>query len=230
MTVTGFDTVPAGARRYVLCVRKYDAITPNVTIHLHGLNAVTAPAGGRLAGTQTTEFSDTVPLTTTPALLASVSVDAGTDSDIALTGHVFLEGQGLGGGNRYEIGICRGSASGPMIGRTLWRPPSGAEPTGYSGDTIAITGFDAGVSGHVTYVLCGMKQSSGDPDSTASLRGLHAVRAPSGEVVVGVEETNGDLAIASDPVALATLEVPAGGVRFTGHVYLEKKAFEGSAT
>ena len=143
------------------------------------LLAVFAPRAG--AQVQDVTFDDPIQITsTTPVAVESISVSGDAPFDVALTAHVYAEGGGFNH-ERYEIGICKGSASGAFVGRALWRPGDKTVARGpYESDTIAITGFDANVSGSATYVLCVRKFDSGAPDLRLYPRGINATQAPAG--------------------------------------------------
>ena len=228
-TITGFDAGVTGPTTYVLCVSKFDSGSPDLTLYPRGLDAVTAPAGASLAGSQVTDFDSNVDITTTSGVaLASVTVDAGAGSDVLLTAHARLEAAGLGDGYRYEITLRRGSALGPLVGRAFWRPAQSAGT--YQADSIAVTAFDEDVTGPITYFLTGFQFDIGAPDAIASLRGMHAIVAPADTTLFGTQQltTTPFTVLGSSSAALASVTVDAGTeVRLTGQAYLEGSALGG---
>lgn len=233
IALTGFDASVASATTYVLTARKIEADAPTIRIYTRGLDASAAPAGTSLRGFQVTDESSVQITSTTPASLGSLVVDAGAGSDVLLAAHVQLEGTGLGEGVRWGIGICRGSAAGPQVGRAVHRPPSSAAPSANQADTVALTGFDAGAQGSTTYVLCGAKIDANAPTVSARLRGMHAVAAPAGTALFGSQQLTILPIVELDDASqtLAAVTVSGDGVysvRLAGHVYLEGEAFDGS--
>lgn len=88
-----------------------------------------------------------------------------------------VEGGSLDGSDRYRFGICRGTASNDLlVGAGWWRPPSTSNQ--YQSTTITFTGYDSGVSGDVTYSICGAKLNSPDQDVNVYRRGIVATIAP----------------------------------------------------
>lgn len=233
IALTGFDAGAAGPTTYVLTASKIEADAPAIRLYPRGLDASAAPAGTSLRGFQVTDDSGVALASTTPTSLGSLVVEAGAGSDVVLAAHVQLEGSGLGEGVRWTIGICRGSASGPQVGRAVHRPPSSADPSAYQADTVALTGFDAGVQGSTTYVLCGAKIDANAPSVSARLRGMHAVAAPAGTALSGTQQLTilPGVELDDSSQALAAVTVSGDGVygvRLAGHVYLEGEAFGGS--
>lgn len=228
-TITGFAANVTGPATFVLCASKFDSGSPDLTLYPRGLNAVTAPAGTSLAGSQVTDFGSNIDVTTTSGVaLGSVTVDAGAGSDVLLTAHARLEAAGLGDGNRYEIDLRRGSPSGPLVGRGFWRAARSAGT--FQADSIAVTGFDAGVTGSTTYFLTGFKFDAGAPDAIVSLRGLHAVVAAADATLFGTQQLTAtpSTVLGSSAAALASLTVDGGTeVRLTGQAYLEGSALGG---
>jgi hypothetical protein len=235
IAVTGFEANVSGPATYVLCVSKFNSDAPDLTLYPRGINASQAPAGTSLRGFAVTDFDSSVPLTSTSlASFGSLVVDAAVASDVLLTAHVRLEGFGLGGGNGYDFGICRGNTSGPMVGRALLRPPSSANGSANQADQITLTGFDPGVLGPVTYVLCGGKRDVIAPNVSVSSRGMHAVTAPAGTTLFGSEQVevapSFDLLDSIEPLSSVTVTgTGVYSVRLTGHVYLEGFAFNGAS-
>jgi hypothetical protein len=234
IAITGFDANVSGSATYVLCVRKFDSGAPDLRLYPRGINATQAPAGTSLRGFEVTDFDSTVTLASTSfASFGSLVVDTAVASDVLLTAHARLEGAGFGSGYGYEFGICRGDASGPMVGRALLRPPSSAGGANQA-DQITLTGFDPGVFGPVTYVLCGAKSQAGAPNVSVSLRGMHAVAAPAGSTLFGGEQVSitpsFDLLDFIEPLSSVTVTgYGVYSVRLTGHVYLEGYEFDGAS-
>ena len=235
IAVTGFEANVSGSATYVLCVSKFNADAPDLTLYPRGINATQAPAGTSLRGFEVTDFDSGVTLTSTSlASFGSLVVDAAIASDVLLTAHVRLEAPGFGGGYGYDFGICRGDASGPMVGRALLRPPSSADGSANQADQITLTGFDPGVFGPVTYVLCGGKSQVGAPNVSVSSRGMHAVAAPAGSTLFGSEQVAvlPSFGLLDSIEPLSSVTVTGDGVysvRLTGHVYLEGSAFDGGS-
>jgi hypothetical protein len=234
IALTGFEANVSGSATYVLCAGKFNAEARDLTLYPRGINATQAPAGTSLRGFEVTDFDAGVTLTSTSlASFGSLVVDAAVASDVLLTAHVRLEGSGFGEGNSYDFGICRGGTSGPMVGRALLRPPSSANGSANQADQITLTGFDPGVFGPVTYVLCGAKRDVIAPNVSVSSRGMHAVAAPAGTTLFGSEQVSilpsFDLLDSMAPLSAITVTGDgAYSVRLTGHVYLEGYAFDAS--
>jgi len=187
VSLTGFDTAVSGVAHYVLCARKIDPGAPTLDGLALGIHAVRAPAGTTAFGAETTGFTTpTVVDSTSFASAASLAVDGVAPFAVRLTAHAYLETQNFGASSRYEIGICRGSASGAMVGRALWRPMRQTSDAHFIGDTLALTGYDRNVSGPTTYVLCVRKYDPTAPTVTAYADGLVATVPEPGATAAGV--------------------------------------------
>ena len=132
--------------------------------------------GAAQAQVQRTDFDSVVVTSTSAVAVDSITVDATGTLDVALTAHLYVEGQGFNPG-RYDIGLCRGDENGPKVGRIFFRPRETAQPASFEGYEVSVTGFDAGVTGPVSYVLCAAKFDESAPDLVISLRGLNAMMA-----------------------------------------------------
>ena len=96
--------------------------------------------------------------------------------DVTLTAHAYIEKPG-GTAGRYDVGICKGDLASPtFVGRSLWRP--GTSASSFIADAVTITGFDANVTGPVTYTFCVAKFDGGAPDATVYVRGLNGEWSP----------------------------------------------------
>jgi hypothetical protein len=237
LLVTGFErnvTLPA---TYVVCARKANATSPDVTASVRGFDAEVAPAGTSLAGLEAHGLVEVQVIGSTSWTgLATLSVDAGAGSDLLLTAHVVVSGLGLGGGTRYQFGICKETAGGTLVGETIWRPQLTASAGATSGDTISLTGFDAGVSGTVHYVLCARKYDSLAPTISATELGIHAVRKPAGIAAYGVEAIGFPTSATLDSTSFASaasIGVDAVtapyDVRLTAHAHLEGTGFDANS-
>lgn len=132
-----------------------------------------------IKGFQDTSFSNPVNINTpTWTQIQGMTVSAGnTPVDVSFNAHVVVEGGNLDGTDRYRFGICKGTASNAnLVGAGWWRPASTSNQ--YQSMTISFTGFDTGVTGDVTYSLCGAKLNTTDQDVTVYRRGLTATIAP----------------------------------------------------
>jgi 6-phosphogluconolactonase (cycloisomerase 2 family) len=178
IAVTGFDPLRTGTTTYHLCARRIDADAPALTLELYGMHARTAPALGRLDGSETTNdlLATAIP-STASVWLAEVEADAAAPFDVVLTAHAYVEGAALSN-DAYAIEICRDDENGGRVGLAQWRPLDSASPQGTIGDTVTLTGYDAGRTGPTTYVLCGRKAGSGVPTVTVSYRGIVAEALP----------------------------------------------------
>lgn len=138
----------------------------------------------------------------TQVFAGAVEVEDAGPFDVALTAHVYVEGE-TNGSAIYEIGICRDDLPGLYLGRTLWFLEDAGTSGLFQGDTVTVTGFDAGVSGPVTYTICARAMTGAAPPVvTLSARGLDAVRAAPGTGLSGVSDT--DLVFDSVLVSLDT--------------------------
>jgi hypothetical protein len=232
--VTGFDhsvTLPA---TYVLCVSKISDTSPDLTAFVYGLSVRSAPVGATLFGTEAYGLVEVQTISSTSwAQLATITVPAPSASDVVLTAHVVVGGLGLGNGVAYEFGICKETAGGTLVGDTRWRPPLTASAGTSSGDTIALTGFDANVTGTLHYILCARKVDASAPTLTALELGLHAARAPTGTTAFGTEAIGTPLGATVDSgsfVTAASLDVSSGSapyaVRLTAHAFVEGQNYD----
>ena len=233
LLVTGFlHNVPLPAT-FTVCAYKWVGTSPDVTASLRGFNAEAAPVGTTLGGLEAHGLVEIQVVDSTSWTgLGTLAADAGAGSDLLLTAHVHVEGLGLGGGNRYQFGICKETAGGTLVGEAVWRPQLTANAGAASGDTISLTGFDAGVSGIVHYVLCGRKFDVSAPTVSVTELGIHSVRAPTNTTAFGVETmgfpTSATLNSTSF-VGAASLGVDGAApyaVRLTAHAYLEGSGFD----
>lgn len=233
VTLTAFDASVALPATYVVCADKASAGAPALTAFLHGFNADTAAPGTRLEGVSDDDGLVEVRSidSATPEALDTVSIDAGAASDVALVAYVTVQGNNLGGGYRYEIGICRGTAEGPFVGRTLWRPPLAS---GFTADVIAITGFDEERSGDQTYVICASKYDAAAPTLGVSYTGMNAAVALAGTRLVGTQaldfDSESDIT-STTRVAVDSIVTSHPGVydvRLVAHAYLEIEVFGAS--
>ena len=233
--VTGFDPAATGPVTYVLCARKFHEEAADVTVYVRGLNAERAPPAGRVVGMQDTSNSTgSVKITSTNRIaIATLTVGeaAAVPIDVTLVAHLYVEGRGFNH-RIYDIGICRDTASGSRVGRTFWRPPAAAGATSFTGDAVGVTGFDGGVTGPATYVLCARKFHDDAPDVEVFLHGLNAIEAPASTTLWGTQDisnTADTTQISSTSrVAVGTLSVASGepaDLVLTAHLYLEGRAF-----
>lgn len=233
LLVTGFlRNVPLPAS-FVLCAYKWVGTSPDITATLRGLNAEAAPAGTTLAGLEAHGLVEIQVIDSTSWTgLGTLTADAGAGSDFLLTAHVHVEGLGLGGGPRYQFGICKETPGGTLVGDAFWRPQLTANAGAPSGDTISLTGFDAGASGIVHYVVCGRKFDPSAPTLSVTELGIHGVRAPANTTAFGVETTGFPTNATLDStsfVGAASLAVDGAApyaVRLTAHAYLEGNGFD----
>jgi len=112
--------------------------------------------------------SNTITGTTNLQILSLQIPDEG-QFDVILSAHLVAEISGDGTG-RYDFNITRGDG-GPSVGRGWWRPGTSA---GLYAVTINFNGFDADVSGPVTYYLVGKKFDAGAKDALVFISGLNA--------------------------------------------------------
>jgi hypothetical protein len=231
VVVTGFDAAVSLPATYVVCADKISAGSPSLTAFLRGFNADTAPPATRLSG-----FSDDDGLvevrsidSPTPTALDTIEVDAGESSDVVIVAHLTVQGSDLGGGYRYEFGLCRGAADGPRVGSAFWRPPLAA---GFSADTIAITGFDPARSGQQTYVLCANKFDAAAPSLGVSYSGMQVSITPTGTGGFGTQtlDFSSTVTLTSNTrVAVDSIVTSHPGVydvRLAAHAYLETMSFD----
>lgn len=178
IAVTGFDPLRTGTTTYHLCARRIDADAPALTLDLYGLHARTAPAFGRLAGSETTNdlLATTIP-STASVWLDEVEADGEAPFDVFLTAHAYLEGTALSN-DAWAIEICRDDENGGRVGLAQWRPLDSASPQGTMGDTVTVTGFDPDRTSATTYVLCGRKLGSTAPTVLVFQRGIVAEAVP----------------------------------------------------
>jgi hypothetical protein len=94
--------------------------------------------------------------------------------EVVLNAHVTLEKPTSSEG-RYSVTIRRDGCSGAIVGRGWWRGSSA--DASFEADTIPVTGVDT-VSSDTTYKLCVAKNTGGDPNASASMRGLTAIWLP----------------------------------------------------
>jgi hypothetical protein len=234
--VTGFDPGVTLPRTYVLCVHKGSDTAPDLIAFTRGFNAESALPGTTLAGVARAGYVLTGSFGAKSwQALDNLSIDAGTSSDVIVTAHFLAAAHGLGGGFRYEIGICRNAAGGLLLGQTLWRPGLGTSgPSNLVGDTIAITAFDPGASGPVNYVLCARALDDNAPGIIVAQRGLHAVLARPGTREFADEDIDppGPTVVYSTSLfPLGSVAVDASGpysVRLTAHLYAEASGFTDS--
>jgi hypothetical protein len=233
LAVTGFDHAVTLPATYVLCVSKLSDTSPDLTAFVYGLNARSAPVGATLFGTESYGVVEVQTVDSTSwSQLAAITVAAPSASDLVLTAHVVVGGLGLGNGFAYEFGICKETAGGTLVGDTRWRPPLTASAGTSSGDTIALTGFDANVSGTLHYLLCARKVDASAPALTALELGLHAVRAPTGTTAFGTEAIGTPLSATVDSgsfVPVSSLDVNGTApysVRLTAHAFVEGQGYD----
>jgi hypothetical protein len=234
--VTGFDPGVTLPRTYVLSVYKGSDADPDLIAVTRGFDAESALPGTSLAGVE--RAGAVMPAsfgTKSWEALDNLSIDAGTSSDVIVTAHFIAASFGLGGGFRYEIGICRNAAGGLLLGQTLWRPGLGTSgPSTEVGDTIAITAFDPGASGPVDYVLCARALDDNAPGIIVAQRGLHAILAHPGTREFADEDIDppGPTVVSSTSLSpLGSVAVDASGpysVRLTAHLYAEASGFTDS--
>ena len=233
VTLTAFDASASLPATYVVCADKVIAGSPAITAHIRGFNADTAAPGTRLAGVSDDDGLVEVRGidSTAPEALDMLAIDAGVSSDVAVVAYVAAQGSDLGNGYRYEFGICRGAADGPFVGRTFWRPPAAS---GFTADTITITGFDPARSGAQTYVLCARKYDAAAPSLGVSYSGMNFSIAPAGTTVVGTQALDFGSQVpltSTTRVAVDSIVTSYPGVydvRLVAHAYLEIEVFEHS--
>jgi hypothetical protein len=231
VVITGFDPAASLPATYVVCANKLDAGAPPLTAFLRGFNADAARPATRLSGVSDDDGLVVIRTidSSTPTELDTLEVDAGESSDVVIVAHVAVQGSDLGGGYRYDFGLCRGAADGPQVGSTFWRPPLA---TGFSADTIAITGFDPARSGQQTYVLCANKFDAAAPSLGVSYSGMQASITPTGTGGFGTQ-THGfsspvDLT-STTRVAVDSIVTSHPGVydvRLAAHAYVETSDFD----
>jgi hypothetical protein len=151
----------------------------------------------------------------TQVFAGAVEIDGVGPFDVALTAHVSVEAEPIGTAI-YEIAICRDDLPGiQFLGRALWRLTDEDTSGVVEGDTITVTGFDANVTGPVTYSICARALTGAAPPVvTLSARGLDAVPMSPGIGSAGV--TDSDLVAGTtivddfEGVSVASLEVSRG--------------------
>jgi hypothetical protein len=125
-------------------------------------------------GSETTSFAFTALDSTDPITLAAVAVNGAAPYAVRLAAHLYVQGASFDANSRYDFGICRGDASGPLVGRSHWRPGRIDSDGNYIGDAVTFTGFDTGLAGPTIYVLCGEKFDATAPNVDVFMRGLVA--------------------------------------------------------
>ena len=172
-----------------------------------------APARAQFQVT-TFDFGSEVEInSTTRVAVATLPVEGSGVRDVALTAHVYLEGAGFDG-SQYAVGICRGSATGTLVGFGFWSPGEKTPTSGvFEADTVTVTAFDSSVTLPATYVVCVSKQAASSPAVTAWVRGFNAQTAPPGTRLAGVTPS-GLVPIqtisSTTPVAVGGVPVDAG--------------------
>lgn len=126
-----------------------------------------------ISGVDGVNLANSVNITSTTAVsLATLTIAETGTFDVALNAHASVEIRGSTV-LRLKLEIRQSTCTGTLLGEAMWRPGGSASNDSFLTQTQALTGFQADVSGPVTYAFCGRKFESGFPDTLVFYRGFN---------------------------------------------------------